>query len=120
VQVSSSSASNTCIYVIEIAALASSSVDQLASGTGTTKTVTTASYTTTHANEIMLAGLHTGNFGAVTYVPGTGWTVGAGDTNRIGTLEWEVVSTIQSSVTATMSWPSGSFANSLLYAITVY
>ncbi len=69
--------------------------------TGVTS-ITSDPFTTTQADEIILAGIGTSSTTA-SYTPDTGYTLGPTLTNSAAATEYKIVSTIQTGVTAAMS-----------------
>lgn len=89
------------IWVLQIAgASITSPLDAgPACAVGSSATPTSASFTTTTALEMLLAGMWTGTT-ALVWTPGAGYTLGTSDTENRGRTEFQAVSSIQSGVTA--------------------
>jgi len=91
-----------CIYVLQYSGLDTSAPQDADVGQGgnTSGTVTSPSFSTTVANEVILYGL--GGNGSQTFTAGTGYGLEAVDGNGYGATEDKIVSSTQSSVTASM------------------
>jgi hypothetical protein len=120
VQVSNSSPALTSIYVIELNGASASPIDQIAVGyaTGTGPgPVVSGAFTTTLANEIILAGTW-GLSTLKTYVPESGFTLGTADASSQGNIEYKIVSAIQTGITVLMDW-TGPYDNTTIHVLTL-
>lgn len=71
--------------------------------------VTSQTFTTASANEAILACANTAGSG--TYVAGSGYTIQETTTHKLASVEDKIVSSIQTSVTASMSFTAGTSPN---------
>ncbi len=99
------SANYNCINVLEFSGLsASSPLDTTAASTRSTSSQISDAFTTGTANEVLVMG---GQWRALvnTFTADTGYTIpsGATSTTGVSTVQYKIVSSTQSSVTATLS-----------------
>ncbi len=91
-----------------------SPLDQVATGDGTGGTVTSGTFTTTTADEVIFAHSCVGALG-VTYTAGTGYGNVTQDANNMSAIEDKIVSSIQTGATASFTLSNGA-GNSILVA----
>ncbi len=106
--------SNRAIHVIQYSGIALTSCNDVDAGGHVDNTVTTAtssSFTTSQASEVLLMGVNVGGFGT-TFTQGTGWTIQDTSPDGFSATEGKIVSSIQTGVTADMSFSSVGFGQS--------
>jgi hypothetical protein len=104
----STNSSNSGVSVMEFSGERTSSDPLDAHGynvstSGNQPSVTSGTFSTASANEVIVAGSATNNFGEA-YTADTGYTIPSGATQDYVTSQYKIVSSTQSSVTATMNW----------------
>lgn len=78
-------------------------ISPVCNGASSGTTATSASFTTTHANEILLSGVSVGSV-SETYTAGSGYTLGSVAPDQDMQGQYQFVSAIQTGATATMSF----------------
>lgn len=86
----------------------SGSLDQQAFGTSASTTVTSSAFSTTQPNEVLVAGAQVNNAGG-TWTAGTGYSSAVQDSQTVIMIEDQIVSTLQSSATASATNSPGGF-----------